>query len=65
MKEAEPKTQFDARQIKTGLGWYVRVTLPNEETPHLGGFESAAHANEWIETESAAWLKGYEGGRFV
>ena len=59
------KTTFEAVQIKMGPEWYVRVTLPNGEQPHLGGFKTEAEGIEWIKHQSAAWLKGYEGGRFV
>ena len=65
MVDAPQKTTFEAVQIKMGPEWSVRLTLPNGEQPHLGGFKTEAEAIEWIKRESAAWLKGYEGGRFV
>jgi hypothetical protein len=59
------KTTFEAVQIKMGPEWYVRVTLPNGEQPHLGSFKTEAKAIEWIRDKSAGWLKGYESSRFV
>ena len=65
MVDAPQKTTFEAVQIKMGPEWYVHVTLPNGEQPHLGRFKMEAEAIEWIRDKSAGWLKGYESSRFV
>ena len=57
-----PKAIFEPVELKDGIGWYVRLTLPGRAPPHIGNFKTEAEAREWIEKHSAGWLKGYTGG---
>jgi len=47
-----------------GKGWCVRATFPDCASRQLGGFTTEEEARQWIERQSAAWLKQYEGGRY-
>jgi hypothetical protein len=58
------KVDFQAVEMKAGLGWFVRVALPKGETPRLGGFNSEAEATEWIKLKSCAWLKAHYGYKY-
>jgi hypothetical protein len=62
---SKPKTKFAPVQLKAGLGWYVRITLPHGEEIHIDEFKTEAEAALWIADKSAAWLKKYRGGRYA
>ncbi len=59
----KPKTLFEPVEMKSGVGWFVRVTPPRGNQLQLGGFKREEEAREWIARKSAAWLKDYESGR--
>jgi hypothetical protein len=66
MVKAKPKAEFEAVEMTIAAGWFVRVMLPiGQQQPQLGGFKSEAEAKEWIERDSAEWLKGYESGKYA
>jgi len=50
------KPMFQIIQWKIGSGWYVRITLPNEEPILMDGFTSENDAALWIKNDSAAYL---------
>jgi hypothetical protein len=52
-----PEVDFQPVEMKTGKGWFVRVTLPRGEPPRLGGFRTEAEAIEWIKNKSGTWLR--------
>ena len=63
MDEAKPDPVFEARQLKSAPGWYVRVTWRYGQEEHVGGFVSERDAQKWIEEKSKAWLRGRRGAR--
>jgi hypothetical protein len=65
MAPHKAKTKFEPAELKAGIGWCVRLTLPSGRQPQIDGFETEAEAREWIKARSAAWLKMYESGRYA
>jgi hypothetical protein len=65
MATAKPKVQFEPVPIRGASGRYVLIKLPNGQQPQLGNFRTETEAREWIEHESAAWLRKFEGGRYA
>ena len=49
------EVRFEPKQLKSGWGWFVNVTLPNGQEEHIIGFKTEAEAEEWITRMSAAW----------
>jgi hypothetical protein len=64
MASHKPKVTFEARQMKRGSDWYVLMRASTSQV-HISGFKSETEANRWIATESAEWLKKFEGGRLA
>ena len=64
MATPKQKARFDAVETKDGE-WYVRLTLPSGRQPQIDGFKTKSEAHRWIKAQSAAWLKMYEGGKYV
>lgn len=48
---------FEARQLKSVRGWYVRVSWRYGQVEHVGGFASADEAQSWINEKSKEWLR--------
>jgi hypothetical protein len=65
MPASAPKARFEPIRLKSGKGWYVRVTPPHGRETQIGGFARKAEAVAWVEHESAEWLKTYEGGKYA
>jgi hypothetical protein len=65
MPVSRPKARFDTVRLKSGKGWYVRVTPPHGRETQVEGFTRKAEALAWVEHESAEWLKTYEGGKYA
>ena len=65
MATPKPKARFEAVQLKSGRGWYVRVTPPHGRQTQIEGFSKRAEAVAWVEHESGEWLKKYEGGKYA
>lgn len=65
MPTPKPKTRFEPVQLKSGRGWYVRVTPPHGRETQIEGFSKRAEAVAWVEHESGEWLKKYEGGKYA
>jgi hypothetical protein len=64
MGAPKSKARFNAVETKDGE-WHVRLTLPGGKQPQIDGFKTASEAHRWIKAQSAAWLKMYEGGKYV
>jgi hypothetical protein len=56
MDESNSNAAFEARQLKSAIGWYVRVAWPNGKRDHIPGFVSQQEAEGWIEGQAPAWL---------
>jgi hypothetical protein len=65
MTGSTPKARFEPVRLKSGKGWYVRVTPPHGRETQIEGFTRKAEAVAWVEYESAEWLKTYEGGKYT
>ena len=65
MAASMPKARFEPVRLKSGKGWYVRVTPPHGRETQIEGFTRKAEALAWVEHESAQWLKTYEGGKYA
>jgi hypothetical protein len=65
MSASTSKARFEPVRLKSGKGWYVRVTPPHGRETQIGGFARKAEALAWVEYESAEWLTTYEGGKYV
>ena len=61
MGEAKPDPAFEARQLKSAPGWYVRVTWRYGQVEHISGFVSKADAQNWIREKSKSWLGNRKG----
>ena len=48
---------FEVRQLKCGLGWYVRILWPYGQEQYVNGFTSADAARSWIDRKSVGWLQ--------
>ena len=64
MAKVAPKVTFEPMQDKIGGAWFVRMRYENGQAD-VRGFKSEQKALRWIASESAAWLKKYEGGRLA
>jgi hypothetical protein len=49
MDELNSNPAFEARHLKSAIGWYVRVAWPNGKRDHIPGFISQQAAEGWIE----------------
>jgi hypothetical protein len=56
MDESNSNPAFEARQLKSAIGWYVRVAWSNGKRDHIPGFVSQQEAEGWIEGRAPAWL---------
>jgi hypothetical protein len=56
MDESNSNPAFEARHLKSAIGWYVRVAWPNGKRDHIPGFVSQHEAERWIEGQAPAWL---------
>jgi len=65
MPASTPKAKFEPIRLKSGRGWYVRVTPAHGREAQIEGFTRKAEAVAWVEHESAEWLKTYEGGKYT
>jgi hypothetical protein len=45
--------------------WGVRLSLPGGRQPVIDGFKSEAEAQEWIKTDSIAWIERYDRGKLA
>ena len=64
-KMGAPKSKARFNAVETRYGDDVRLTLPGGKQPQIDGFKTASEAHRWIKAQSAAWLKMYEGGKYV
>ena len=65
MPVSTQKARFDPVRVKSGKGWFVRVTPQHGRETQIEGFTRKAEALAWVKHESAEWLKTYEGGKYV
>jgi hypothetical protein len=56
MDQSNSNPAFEARHLKSAIGWYVRVAWPNGRREHISGFVSQREAEHWIEGQAPAWL---------
>jgi len=63
MDEIKPDPLFEARPLKSGRGWFVRVWWRYGQVEHVSGFASEHDAQKWIGEKSKAWLRGRKGAR--
>ena len=56
MDKSNANPAFEARHLKSAIGWYVRVAWPNGKRDHIPGFVSQHEAKRWIEGQAPAWL---------
>jgi hypothetical protein len=56
MDESNSNPAFEARHLKSTIGWYIRVAWPNGKRDHIPGFVSQQEAEGWIEGQASAWL---------
>jgi hypothetical protein len=61
MDRSWPKAVFKPIETKDGQ-WSIRLSLPGGRRPVIDGFKSEAEAQEWIKTDSIAWIERYERG---
>jgi hypothetical protein len=61
MDRSWPKAVFKPIETKDGE-WSIRLSLPGGRRPVIDGFKSEAEAQEWIKTDSIAWIERYERG---
>jgi hypothetical protein len=55
--DAGRRGEFEPIELGVGLGWRVRVTLPQGRQRQLGDFHTELDAQESINRRSSAWLK--------
>jgi hypothetical protein len=56
MKQPIMKPDMEPRELKDGSGWYVLVTWGDRPSQQMGGFESEAEAQLWIDHDADGWL---------
>ena len=56
MNESNAEPVFEARQLKSAPGWYVRVAWSHGKRDHIPGFVSQQEALRWIETKARSWV---------
>jgi hypothetical protein len=56
MNESNAEPAFEARQLKSAPGWYVRVAWSHGKHDHIPGFVSQQEALRWIETKARSWV---------
>ncbi len=57
MRKPEKKPEMRPRELKDGSGWYVLVNWGDRPSEQWGGFQSEAEAQQWIDQDSANWLR--------
>jgi hypothetical protein len=62
MAKSAADVTFEPRPLKTGPGWLVVVTFPDQPPEQINDFPTESDAKNWITNDSQAWLKkrGYE-----
>ena len=53
----KPAPELRPGRLKLGSGWYVFVRWGDRPDEHLPGFLSENDAQQWIDEQSALWLK--------
>ena len=48
--------KFQSREARRGMGWLVHVSWSSGRTADIPGFASEAEADDWIRSDSPAWL---------
>lgn len=48
--------KFEARKSRRGNEWLVHTSWSSGRTADIPGFASETEAENWIRTESSAWL---------
>ena len=57
MKMPGRKPDLQPRELRDASGWYVLVEWGDRPSEQLGGFPSKEEAQQWIDQNSAAWLR--------
>jgi hypothetical protein len=56
-RKRQPKVIFDVEAWRIGQGYYVTVTMPDNDPQRVTEtFATEAEAWRWIKNESAGWL---------
>lgn len=48
--------RFESREGKPGKGWLVHASWSSGRTADIPGFANQAEAEDWIRSQSSAWL---------
>jgi hypothetical protein len=56
MKQPIMKPNMEPRELKDGSGWYVLVVWGDRPSQQMGGFQSEAEAQQWIDQDADGWL---------
>jgi hypothetical protein len=48
--------KFQSLEARHGRGWLVHVSWTSGRTADVQGFASEAEAEEWVRSDSPAWL---------
>lgn len=64
MVDPRHRVTFSPVEMMIGRGWYILVRLPSGRDQQLGGFNTEAEAQDWIQRKSADWLKHFENGKY-
>jgi hypothetical protein len=65
MRFRSPRVTFEPEQSKVDSEWHVVAALSAIRARRVSKFKSKAEAEAWIKTESSAWLKKFEDGRYA
>ncbi len=57
MVMTEKKPEMQPRELKDGSGWYVLVHWGYRPSEQVGWFPSQDEAQQWINKESASWIR--------
>jgi hypothetical protein len=57
MKQPIMKPHMEPRELKDGTGWFVLVIWGDRPSQQMGGFESEAEAQQWIDQDADGWSK--------
>ena len=65
MRFQPSRVTFEPEPSKTGPEWHVVAALSGIRAKRIPSFKSRDEAEAWIRAESGAWLRKFEGGRYV
>lgn len=57
LADATSLPTFEACELKSAAGWYVRISWRYGQVEHISGFASAHDAERWISEKSPGWMR--------